>query len=197
MAARIATLNSIMGASNAAGLKTTSGYRGPDHPLTRANPRSKHAQGMAFDLQARTEAQADEVMARQRELFKARGLEEGRDYSFIDEVRNKSAWATGKHVHAQMTPSGMARYQESEKGGGALTNFDQNTGRMDGASAGATINTDRSSTSGNVSVQAPVNVHVAKPDDAPEATARAVGQAVIRGASYQAQPARMQGSAAA
>lgn len=91
------------------GLYVTSAYRGPDHPLTKANPNSAHAQGTAWDLRARTPEEADAVMTKQRGLLSARGLVEGRDYKFIDEVRNPSAHATGPHVHVQLTPEGAAR----------------------------------------------------------------------------------------
>jgi hypothetical protein len=80
-----------------------------------------------------------------------------------------------------------------------LNNFAVNAGRAAGgvgATAGATINSDRSNTSSNVNVTAPVNVHVQNADQAPDATARAVGNAVSRGAGLSAKPARMQGSSA-
>jgi muramidase (phage lysozyme) len=81
--------------------------------------------------------------------------------------------------------------------GTLMRNYDTNTGKLDGGAAGATINNDSSGANHMISVQAPVNVHVAKADDAPDATARAVGKAVNRGAMAQAKPSRMQASAAA
>ena len=101
-----------------AGLTVTSGYRSPSDPLSKANPKSAHTQGMAFDLRAKTEDEADTVMAKQREIFAKRGMEEGRDYRFIDEVRNPSGHATGPHVHVEMTESGISGYQG--KGGTGL-----------------------------------------------------------------------------
>lgn len=95
--------------AQSSGLHVTSAYRGPDHPLTRANPNSPHAQGMAWDLRARTPEEADATISKQRELLTARGLVEGRDYRIIDEVRNPTRHATGPHIHVQLTPEGKAR----------------------------------------------------------------------------------------
>jgi phage-related protein len=78
-----------------------------------------------------------------------------------------------------------------------MDNYAGNSGKTGGAAAGATINSDRSNTNSNVSITAPVNVNVTNPDQAPDATARAVGNAVTRGAGLASKPARMQGSAAA
>jgi hypothetical protein len=74
-------------------------------------------------------------------------------------------------------------------------NYEANTARMEGAAAGATINADRTSNS-NVTVMAPVNVNVAKSTEAPGATARAIGQAIARGANASAKPSRMQATPA-
>jgi hypothetical protein len=83
------------------------------------------------------------------------------------------------------------------KPSGAETPYQQFRGNYDKVSAaGGTINKSASNSS-NVNVTAPVNVHVAKADQAPEATARAVGGAVNRGARTAAKPGRMQASAAA
>jgi len=114
MKGRLAGLQSLMGDVQGAGMTTTSGYRDPGHSLSRANRGSKHTQGLAFDTRARTAEQADTAMAKQRELFSSRGMVEGRDYSFIDEVRKPSGHATGPHVHTQLTPEGMRRYQQSK-----------------------------------------------------------------------------------
>lgn len=100
------------------GLHVTSAYRGPDHPLTRANPNSPHAQGNAWDLRARTPEEGDAVMARQRELLTSRGLVEGRDYKIIDEVRNPARHATGPHIHVQLTPEGAARHGRGQQAPG-------------------------------------------------------------------------------
>ena len=114
MKGRVAGLQSLMGDVSDAGMTTTSGYRGPEHGLSRANPRSKHGQALAFDTRARTPEQVDAAMAKQRDMFAARGMVEGRDYSFIDEVRRPSGHATGPHLHTQLTPEGMQRYQTSK-----------------------------------------------------------------------------------
>jgi hypothetical protein len=104
-------LNSAIEEARQSGLVVTSGYRSPDDPLSRANPKSAHTQGLAWDLRAHTGEDADAVMAKQRELFDKRGMQEGRDYKFIDEVRNPSGHATGPHVHVQLTDSGIGNYQ--------------------------------------------------------------------------------------
>ena len=96
----------------AQGLHMTSDYRGPGHELYR--PGSKHSDALAFDTRARTGEQADAAMGKLRELFDARGMVEGRDYKFIDEVRNPIGGITkGPHVHTTLTPEGMQRYQQS------------------------------------------------------------------------------------
>jgi len=111
---RIAGLKSIMGEVQEAGMTTTSGYRGPDHRLTKRNPNSAHAKALAFDTRARTTAQVDAAMAKQREIFARHGMVEGRDYKFRDEVRNPVGYATGKHLHTQLTPQGAKRYAQSK-----------------------------------------------------------------------------------
>jgi hypothetical protein len=93
-----------------AGLTITSEYRSPEHPLSRANPHSAHSQGLAFDTRAHTTAESDAAQATIRATMAARGLQEGRDYKIIDEVRHPSGWATGPHVHTQFTPEGSARF---------------------------------------------------------------------------------------
>jgi len=98
-----------------AGLTVTSGYRSPQHRLSRANPHSSHSRALAFDVRARNAAQSDAAMAKIRDQMSARGLVEGRDYKILDEVRRPSGHATGPHVHTQMTPEGMKRYRDSQR----------------------------------------------------------------------------------
>lgn len=73
--------------------RITSGYRGPGHPLSRANPKSFHAQtagavdvapipGMTF------EQYVSRIRAAGYRIVEAR-----------DEVKNPSAHATGPHWH--------------------------------------------------------------------------------------------------
>jgi hypothetical protein len=102
-------LDFFTSAAKAQGLEVTSSFRGPNDPLTLANPNSAHAQNRAFDLRARTAADADTAIEKQRQIFASQGMVEGRDYKIIDEVRNPSAHATGPHVHVELTPEGERR----------------------------------------------------------------------------------------
>jgi hypothetical protein len=113
MAGRKEALDTLKKELEATGLAMTSSYRSEDDPLSIKNPNSAHTKALAFDTRAQTPAQADTAMAGIRELMNARGLVEGKDYKVLDEVRNPSAWATGPHVHTQMTEQGMQKYQES------------------------------------------------------------------------------------
>lgn len=112
---RMAATERAMKEAEAEGAKVTSGYRSPDHPLSRANPRSAHSQGLAFDLRAKTEEQADATIAAQRARFERLGMKEGEHFKIKDEVRNPAPWATAKHVHVQLTPAG-AELMNSLKG---------------------------------------------------------------------------------
>jgi hypothetical protein len=109
-------LTSIMGQATAGGDRVTSGFRSPNHPLSIANPNSAHTASRAFDLRARTAEEADAVMARQRARFSSLGLVEGRDFKIGDEVRNPVGWATGPHIHVELTREGKARLE----GGGNI-----------------------------------------------------------------------------
>lgn len=74
------------------GAKVTSGYRGPDHPLSRANPRSYHA---------RTRAAVD-IAAIPGMTFEQAKAKLGSQYGLIeaiDEYRNPSKHSTGGHWH--------------------------------------------------------------------------------------------------
>ncbi len=117
-------LDLFTSAAKANGLEVTSGYRGADDPLTKANPNSQHAQGRAFDLRARNTDDADTVMAKQRQIFSSYGMQEGTDYKIKDEVRNPAGHATGPHVHVELTPAGEAKQRAALEGGSgaALTN---------------------------------------------------------------------------
>jgi Tape measure protein len=108
-----------------------------------------------------------------------------------------SKWAS--RIAANKTAGAPTALGAVDPGGAGtlMGNYDANTNKLGGGAAGATINNDSSGANHMISVQAPVNVHVAKADDAPDATARAVGKAVNRGAMAQAKPSRMQASAAA
>jgi hypothetical protein len=103
-------------AARAAGETVTSTYRSPDHPLSRRNPHSAHSQGRAMDLRAGTVEEGVAAMQRQRERFAKQGLVEGRDYKMINEAdpSQRSPWATGPHVHVEMTPEGVARSQQAK-----------------------------------------------------------------------------------
>ncbi len=73
--------------------RVTSGYRGPDHPLSRANPDSHHARSKgAVDvapIPGMTFAQyVSRIKAAGYKVIEAR-----------DEVKNPSAHATGPHWH--------------------------------------------------------------------------------------------------
>lgn len=75
------------------GARVTSGYRSPDHPLSKANPKSWHTRSRAAvdiaPIPGMTFAQAKQAI--QQRGF---GLLEA-----IDEVNNPSRHATGKHWH--------------------------------------------------------------------------------------------------
>lgn len=109
-----AKLNFFTSAAKAAGLEVTSDFRDENHPLTKANPNSAHAKAQAWDLRARTPEQGDAVMAKQREVFTKMGMQEGRDYKIIDEVRSPAGHATGPHIHVQLTGEGEARQRTAQ-----------------------------------------------------------------------------------
>ena len=73
--------------------RITSSYRGPDHPLSRKNPRSYHARTRAAVDMAPIPGMTFE-QARQHILGSGYGLLEA-----IDEVNNPSSNATGPHWH--------------------------------------------------------------------------------------------------
>lgn len=112
----LSALNQVLQGARAEGADITSSYRPPGHGLSRANPRSAHTQGRAFDLRARTPEEADAQMAAQRARFAKMGLEEGTHYTMKDEVRHPSPWATGPHVHTQLTPAGVQALRERGQG---------------------------------------------------------------------------------
>ncbi len=114
-------------------------------------------------------------------------------------VADKWKYQMGGHrAKARKLLGGGAGGTPSDPGAvNLMRNYDDNLSKTNGGAAGATITNDRSSKSSSINVTAPVNVNVAKADQAPDATARAVGAAVQRGASAQAKPSRMQASAAA
>lgn len=73
--------------------RITSNYRGPNHPLTRANPRSYHS---------RTRAAVDIAPIPGMTFEQAKARIEQQGYNLIeaiDEVRNPSRHATGAHWH--------------------------------------------------------------------------------------------------
>ena len=132
--ARRASLDALRHEMELGGITTTSGYRGPGSRLTRENPRSAHAQALAFDSRAHTTQESDEVQRLIRERMAADGLQEGRDYRILDEVRHPSHLATGPHVHTQLTPEGMRRYQaaHNERARRSIDAAAQSTQRVEG-----------------------------------------------------------------
>lgn len=73
--------------------RITSGYRGPDHPLSRANPRSYHTRSRgAVDMAAIPGMTFDQAKAK----LEAQGY---KIIEAIDEYRNPSKHATGGHWH--------------------------------------------------------------------------------------------------
>lgn len=93
-------------------VRVTSGYRGPNHPLTRKNPRSWHAQGSpdaprAIDIAPIPGVSFDQYLSK----LKGSGLNvvEARD-----EVNNPSSHATGPHWHAAF---GDKKVPQSNYGG--------------------------------------------------------------------------------
>lgn len=111
-----ARLDFFTSAAKAAGLEVTSAFRDANHPLTKANPNSAHAKARAWDLRARTTDEGDAVMAKQRAIFDKLGMQEGRDYKILDEVRKPAGHATGPHIHVQLTAEGEARQKTAEAG---------------------------------------------------------------------------------
>jgi hypothetical protein len=105
-----------------------------------------------------------------------------------------SKWASRLRGNKGATVAASAGTGGADTSSGAYQAFRGNYDKA--TNGGGTINNNPTH-SQSVSVQAPVSVHVAKADDAPAATARAVGGAVNRGARLAAKPARMQASAAA
>lgn len=103
-------------------------------------------------------------------------------------------WASRLRGNKGATVAASSSTGGADSSSGAYQAFRGNYDKA--TNGGGTINNNPTH-SQSVSVQAPVNVHVAKADDAPGATARAVGGAVNRGARLAAKPARMQASAAA
>jgi len=97
-------------AARGVGLHVTSGYRGPNHPLTLKNPYSAHPKGWAIDVRAETPEEADVAIAKVREMFASRGFVQDHDYIILDEVRKPSSHATKPHVHFHLTPKGAARW---------------------------------------------------------------------------------------
>lgn len=74
--------------------RVTSGYRPPDHPLSRANPRSFHTQTRAaVDIAPLPGMTFDQAAAR----FRQQGYVVHPDSR--DEVANPSSHATGPHWH--------------------------------------------------------------------------------------------------
>lgn len=117
LAQRRQALEAATAEMEAAGIHVTSSYRGPDDKLSRLNPGSLHIRGRAFDSRAKTVAQAEAAKAKQRAVFNAKGLVEGRDYRFISEIgRNRSKHATANHLHTEFTEAGIARYQAAVAG---------------------------------------------------------------------------------
>lgn len=73
--------------------RITSGYRGPDHPLSKKNPRSYHA---------KTRAAVDMAAIPGLSFDEAKRKIEGAGYRLIeaiDEYKNPSSHATGGHWH--------------------------------------------------------------------------------------------------
>jgi soluble lytic murein transglycosylase len=83
------------------GARITSGYRGPDHPLTKANPRSYHTTGAAVDTAAIPGMTFDEYVSQ----IKAAGYTV---VEAINEYEKPSAHATGGHWHVVIAGQGEA-----------------------------------------------------------------------------------------
>lgn len=74
------------------GARVTSGYRGPNHPLSKKNPNSWHARSIgAVDMapiKGATFQQTLQKLSKQYEILEAR-----------DEVNDPVSYATGPHWH--------------------------------------------------------------------------------------------------
>lgn len=83
--------------------RITSGYRGPNHPLTKKNPSSKHALGTpdnpgAIDLAPIPGVRFDDLVSRmKREGLPITGA--------LDEATNPMPWTTGPNWHLSLDPN--------------------------------------------------------------------------------------------
>ena len=74
------------------------------------SPRSGHTKGNKFDFTVKNISYA-EANKRTKALMAKHGLQEGVDFSTIDEAANPSAKATGAHIDMRLTESGQAKMQ--------------------------------------------------------------------------------------
>ncbi|TCR60937.1 hypothetical protein [Bosea sp. BK604] len=67
-----------------------------------AGTRSRHAQGLAGDFTLTDPRQSAAMAERVREMLRASGLRDGKDFSVLDEYTNPSARATAGHLHFEL-----------------------------------------------------------------------------------------------
>lgn len=82
------------------GYTITSGYRGPDHELTKANPNSAHAKGLAIDVTAPSNKQGRDPAAFNRTVEQYRRA--GFSISAKNEYLDPAKWSTGGHWHIEL-----------------------------------------------------------------------------------------------
>jgi soluble lytic murein transglycosylase len=100
------------------GYTVTSGYRGPDHHLTKANPGSAHARNRAIDIAAPSVQVGRDPAAFNRAVEKFRSL--GLNVKAINEYVSPSKHATGGHWHFEINDAPGAGPARTRKGATAM-----------------------------------------------------------------------------
>jgi hypothetical protein len=127
-------------------------------------------------------------------LKNASGLE-GKTRAFENKYEGAGIKGYGSRYNyaRQALKAGEAPPAENDNKTAEQNNFDANRGKVEGGTSVPSINNDRSNNSTKtIMVQAPVTVQVARADQAPSATAKAVSAAVTK--SSQASASRLQSS---
>lgn len=100
------------------GYRVTSGYRGPDHRLTKANPNSAHARNRAIDIAAPSPEVGRDPAAFNRAVEKFRSL--GLNVRAINEYVSPSKHATGGHWHFEINDAPGAGPARTRRGATAM-----------------------------------------------------------------------------
>jgi hypothetical protein len=145
VAANLPGLQAARQLTTGAGLEVTSDYR-------RGGGTSMHGHARALDIRAHTIREADERMATIRATYGKAGLAEGEDFNILDEVRNPSPHATGKHLHVSFTPSGLRKLNPDTKG--------EALAAADKRSAAAAAKAGSENQPGKLNAEGTVNIHL-------------------------------------